>query len=134
MPSLEGAHVITLSFRYTTPSQNVTSRRHWSANKRDVDMCAKLIWASAPVGAKRATGKRSLHIIGYRVRKCSDIENYRAGNKYLVDAIVRRQLLKDDSDQWAAITYEQRLISEITPELLAKHGRVPVTVLEITDA
>lgn len=126
--------MIALSFRYCPPSQNVTSRRHWSSNKRDVDLCTKLIWAHTPNDATRATGKRRLHITSYRARRCTDSANLVGGCKYLVDAIVRRQLLKDDSDQWAAITYEQRLLSELTPDLIAKHGRVPVTVLEITDA
>ncbi len=125
--------MINLSFRYCPPSQNVTSRRHWSSNKRDVDLCTKLIWAHTPVSAARATSKRQLRITSFRSRKCADSANFVGGCKYLVDAIVRRQLLKDDSDQWAVITYAQRLLSELSPELLAKHGRVPVTVLDISD-
>ncbi len=121
-----------ITIPYSTPSLNVTSRAHWSKRKRDVDLCANLIRVYAGI-TDQATGKRTAHILAYRKRLCTDIDNFRGGCKSLIDAIVRRGLLVDDNDKMASFTYEQRLMSQMPADLKAKFNGRPVTVIQIED-
>jgi Holliday junction resolvase RusA-like endonuclease len=123
---------VIFSIPYEPPSQNKTSRQHWSARKRDVDLCTNLIRVYAGL-TDQATGPRKVNILAYRKRLCTDIENYRGGCKSLCDAIVRRGLLVDDNDKMASFTYEQRLMPQMPADLKAKFGGRPCTTIEITD-
>lgn len=100
------------------PSQNKTNKglNYWvraAATKR-----TRRLWAEhcriamLRGGIPRATGKRRMHVLAYRKRKCYDIENLIGGAKACVDGIVDAGLLVDDRIKMATITYAQELASK----------------------
>lgn len=93
------------------PSQNDTEREHWSVkHRRSQKVESWLRSLMCPAEALDEPRKRSVHVISYRRRRCSDIANLIGGAKGHIDALTRCKLLWDDSDEWAAITYEQQTL------------------------
>lgn len=92
----------------TIPSQNVRDRMHW--RQRSADRDAWIVYLRAAVGylPMRPTRRMHAHIVSLRARLIEDDANLRGGAKGLVDALVRLGFLRDDSDRWARLTYEQR--------------------------
>lgn len=121
-----------ISIPYEIPSQNHTNRSHWSAKSRDVATVARYVnifgWKYCD-----AKGPRSLHILSYRRRLCTDRGNLIGGAKQMIDGIVRAGALVDDSDDLATITYEQRVLSQMPDDLAEKFQRKPCTVLTFAD-
>jgi hypothetical protein len=122
----------TFTIPYNVPSLNKTSRQHWRARMREVNLCANLARVLGREVSK-ATVRRLVTITSYRRQLCRDIQNLIGGCKSLNDGLVRAGLLVDDSDRWATFTYRQHVLSEMPPELARKYGRRPVTVIEIED-
>lgn len=122
-----------IAIPYETPSHNKTSRQHWSSRKRDVDLCTNLLRVYGGI-TDEAKGERIVSIVSYRKKKCTDVENFRAGCKSLNDALVRRKLILDDSDKLASFTYEQRIMSQMPADLRAKFNGRPCTIITIEDA
>ena len=118
---------------YNIPSQNVTMRRHWRANHRDVVRVARLIQMIA-CSACSAQDKRSVTITSYRRQRITDEANLIGGAKQFIDGMVKAGALVDDSDKMAEITYLQNVLSAIPDIWLLKYGRIPLTVVEISDA
>ena len=88
------------------PSQNVTMRRHWRVNAKERTKLER--WIRSTAGLQQpVTAKRFLHVHSIRTRLIMDDANLRGGAKGLVDAVVASGLIKDDSDDWAKITYSQ---------------------------
>lgn len=120
------------SIPYEVPSLNKTSRQHWRSRVRDVNLCTALCrthgWE-----ASGASIRRLVTITSYRKQKCRDIQNFIGGCKSLNDGLVRAGILVDDSDGWATFTYRQFILSELPDELIKKHGKRPLTVIEVND-
>ena len=117
---------------YNIPSQNISSRRNWRANHRDVCQVSQMVRLSAwqACGAK---GPRLVTITSYRKQKITDVSNLIGGAKFFFDGLVRAGALVDDNDKMAQITYRQGVLSEIPMEWVNKFGRKPMTVVEITE-
>ena len=117
---------------YNIPSQNVTARRHWRANHRDVAQVAQMVrvvaWAAC-----NAKGPRSVIVTSYRKRRITDGANLIGGAKPFVDGLVKAGALVDDNDKMARITYRQGVLSKLPEEWARKYGRRPLTVVEIED-
>jgi hypothetical protein len=107
-------------------------RRHWRANHRDVALAARLIRLIA-CNACSAQGKRSATITSYRRQRITDEANLIGGAKQFIDGMVKAGALVDDSDKMAEITYLQNVLSAIPDIWLLKYGRIPLTVVEISD-
>lgn len=117
---------------YDIPSQNVSARRHWRANYRDVALVAHMVRCVAwPICS--AKGPRAVTITSYRKQRITDEANLIGGAKSFVDGLVKSGALVDDNDKMARITYRQDVLSKIPQLWLDKYGRVPLTVIEITD-
>ncbi len=122
----------TLAIPYNIPSQNTRDSMHWRARHRDTKTCEMLVRLAA-ANVPRATGPRSVVVTSYRKQRCADHSNLVGGAKGMVDSLVRAGLLVDDRDQLARIAYEQETLARMTPDDVARFGRVPLTVLSITD-
>lgn len=121
-----------ISIPYEIPSQNHTNKSHWASKSRDVTTVARYVnifgWQFC-----NAKGPRSLHILSYRRRLCTDRANLIGGAKSMIDGIVRARALVDDCDRLATITYDQRVLSQMPDDLAEKFHRKPCTVLTFTD-
>lgn len=117
---------------YSIPSQNITSRRHWRANHRDVNAVSLMVRAAA-WEACSARGPRTVLVTSYRKRKITDEGNLIGGAKQFLDGLVKSGALVDDNDKMARVTYEQRVLSEMSAELRAKFGGRPCTVIALLD-
>ena len=117
---------------YNIPSQNVTARRHWRANHRDVAQVAQMVrlvaWSIC-----NAKGPRSVVVTSYRKQRITDGANLIGGAKSLVDGLVKAGALVDDNDRMARITYGQAVLSQLPEEWVKTYGRRPLTVIEILD-
>ena len=69
-----------ISIPYEIPSQNHTNKSHWSARSRAVTLVARYVhifgWKFC-----NAKGPRSLHVLSYRRRLCTDSANLIGGAK-----------------------------------------------------
>lgn len=117
---------------YEVPSQNKTMRRHWRANHKDVKLVQSLVRVH---GWEICDAKqfRHLHITAYRKQRCTDIANVVGGAKSLVDGVVRAGALVDDSDKHCRISYDQRVLSELPGDIVAKFGKRAMTLLTFTE-
>ncbi len=124
--------MISFAIPYEVPSQNVRERWHWRRQRREVASCADLVrYFAHAAGVADATGPRRLKITSYRRRLITDRANLVGGCKGLVDGLVRARVLVDDRDQLAELEYEQRVLSQLPPELLTNGLRKPKTVVEV---
>ncbi len=107
-----GIDPVTLVIPYAWQSHNTYNQWHWSRRHKDTKLAEGMI-VDALIQARiqrppMACNKpMALHLIRYCRQACTDDANLRGGGKSLVDAIKRVGLIKDDSDEWATITYEQ---------------------------
>jgi hypothetical protein len=122
----------TIAIPYEVPSQNTRDGWHWSRCDKDTKAAERLIRFLGNT-VPRPTGRRLVEVIAYRKQRCADTANLIGGAKGLLDALVRAGLLKDDRDQLAAITYDQHPLSKLPDDHLKRFGRVPVTVITLTD-
>ena len=115
--------LIAFSLPFEVPSQNKTMRAHWgviSRQNKNWYMALKcMLSMHIDMDIVPAKTKRKVEIIAYRKRLITDHANLVGGAKGLVDALVRAELLVDDSDRWCEITYRQ------------KQDSVPQTLIEI---
>jgi len=115
-----------------TPSQNTTERGHnWRARahatkERRTMWRMFCIGQMAHHGVPPAKGKRSMHILSYRKRRCADIANLIGGAKACVDGLADAGLVTDDRDSKARITYAQEVASK-------SPNKQPCTIIEIED-
>ena len=93
---------MNLIIRYNVPSQNVTSRRHWRSNQRDVKQCTSMFRAVMPPNFRPLT-HQSITVTSYRRVLLHDHANLVGGAKYMIDGLVKAGGLVDDS--WAAVTW-----------------------------
>lgn len=108
---------------YNIPSQNVTSRRHWTKDNAEKNRCASLI--SACMRNKfEHQGKVAVSITSVRKKKISDKANLIGGAKYLIDGLVKARAIEDDSDAHVEIIYHQ---------MVAKKGEQPHTVIALSE-
>lgn len=125
----------TFTIPYEIPSQNAFRGAKWFSIKKEVDRIYFLIrHYTAQIKIPEPTGKRRLLLTAYRTKKCTDKANLVGGAKYLVDAIVRAKLLIDDNDDMVDIIYEQKVLSELPPELIRHFSRRPLTKITISEA
>lgn len=115
----------TIELPYEVPSQNARDGQHWSARHRErKELTWRVRAALPPGGCPHGTRKRAVVIHAFRRRRITDRANLVGGAKALVDALVAAGVLVDDSDRWAAITYDQGL------HMRAGYA-VPTTVVSI---
>jgi hypothetical protein len=123
---------VIFAIPYNIPSQNVTTRRHWRANHRDVARVAQMVrlvaWQIC-----NAKGPRSVVVTSYRKQRITDAANIIGGAKSFIDGLVKAGALVDDNDRMASIAYRQAVLSQLPEEWARKYGRRPLTVIEITD-
>lgn len=119
---------------FEIPSQNVTEKglswrvRAAKTKARRNDWRIACVFAMRGAGIVNAAGPRSLRIIAYRKRYCSDIANLIGGAKACIDGLVDAGLIMDDRDAKARITYAQELASA------SPLGRgTTCTVIEVTE-
>lgn len=114
---------MNIKIPYNIPSQNVTSRRHWTKDNAEKNRCASLI--SACIRNKfEYQGRVRVDIISVRKKKISDTANLIGGAKYLVDGLVKARAIEDDSDAHVEIIYHQTVV---------KKGEQPHTVIELNE-
>lgn len=99
------------------PSQNTVKRAQWKGNRgyykrlrEDFGFAikAKAQWVPKATGPRKVTITRLIPKGGRRY----DQDNLISASKCLVDEMVAFGLLKDDSEAWAVIQYEQEKSSE----------------------
>ncbi len=129
----EGRQVTwTIFIPLEIPSQNVTEKgRSWRGRAaktklRRANWCQMCRFDMCQLSIPRATAPRSLHIIAYRTRRCSDIGNLIGGAKACVDGMADTGLILDDRDSKARITYDQAVASK------SPTGK-PCTVITVED-
>lgn len=122
-----------IAIPYEIPSQNVTARRHWRANHRDVALVAQMVrlygWQAC-----NAKGPRTVKVTSYRTRRITDTPNLIGGAKSFCDGLVRAGALTDDNDRAASFTFEQFTLGQMPDELREKFRGRPCTAIEITDS
>lgn len=122
----------TFAIPYEIPSQNVTARRHWRANHRDVAIVAQLVrglcWAAC-----NAKGRRTVKLTSYRKQRIKDRANLIGGAKALSDGLVRAGALVDDNDTVAAFIYDQGTLRQMPEQWRDQFNGRACTVIEITD-
>jgi hypothetical protein len=117
------------------PSQNTTEKGRCHFARARATKFRRWQWRMACMDQMRragihvAIGRRNLHVTAYRRRYCADIANLIGGAKACIDGLVDAELLLDDRDSKAGISYAQALASA-SP--LGKG--VACTVIEIEDA
>lgn len=89
------------------PSQNVRDRWHWRQRHQDLRLWEIYLRAAAPRLPQRPESKRWVRITSLRTQLMFDDANLRGGAKGLVDALVRLGFLRDDSDKYCHIDYQQ---------------------------
>jgi hypothetical protein len=99
-------HVLLVPQR-VIPSQNVRDRWHFRQRHQD-----KLLWqvylrAAVRSLPPRPATKRWVRILSLRTQVMYDDANLRGGAKGLVDALVHLGFLRDDSDRYCHIDYQQ---------------------------
>lgn len=108
---------------YNIPSQNITSRRHWTKDNAEKNRCAFLI--SACMRNKfEHQGKVRVGITSVRKKRIADKANLIGGAKYLIDGLVKARAIEDDSDAHVEIFYDQEL---------TRKGEQPYTVIELNE-
>lgn len=96
---------ITLLIDEPTPSLNQTMHWHFGAKAKHRARWAKLMMVAG--SAPEAVGPRSVEVWRYGDRDL-DVDNLAGGAKsVLLDNLVKRGLLVDDSAKWARVTYHQ---------------------------
>ena len=79
-------------------------------------------------GEDHRAGFRHVRITSYRVRL---VDERNLWDKYVVDALVKAGLLRDDSPQWCKVEVFQRLVyskaDELTEVLITESCRTPET-------
>lgn len=120
---------MNLIIRYNIPSQNVTSRRHWRSNQRDVKHCTSLFRAVIPKNF-HPLQHESIIVTSYRSALLKDHANLVGGAKYMIDGLVHAGGLVDDSIDNMTATYVQSRLKDMPDDVAAKYGRIPVTVIE----
>ncbi len=122
----------TLHIPREIQSGNVFSYGHWRDRMRDRDAWIVLLRSTA-YRIPPATAHRSVTVTAYRGRRL-DEDNLCSGFKHGRDAMVRVGLLLDDNRKWCRFTYEDcRILSELPAELVEKHGRKALTIINISD-
>ena len=122
-PKAEERCQMIIKIPYNIPSQNVTSRRHWTKDNAEKNRCASLI--SACMRNKfEHQGKVVVDIVSVRKKKISDKANLIGGAKYLIDGLVKARAIEDDSDAHVEIIYHQMVV---------KKGEQPHTVIELNE-
>lgn len=94
------------------PSQNVRERTHWATRRRQEKRWDRAIRWQTGLEDGTTSRRRKVRIISFRRQRITDNANLVGGAKGLIDCLVRAGLLVDDSDRWAAISYEQGLRSD----------------------
>lgn len=95
---------------YEVPSQNAREKAHWSAHRRERKALTwRVLAALAGVGCPHLGRKRHVAVIAMRRVRIRDSANLVGGCKALLDALVAAGVLRDDSDRWASIDYDQGL-------------------------
>lgn len=100
---------VVLEVPMRTPSGNQLSGRHWSERARMRKLWEKELWvAMAVAGLRRPAYRRvELTIERYAAQPIKDADNYAAGCKPVLDAMVHIGLLLDDS---SAVIASLRLV------------------------
>lgn len=114
------------------PSQNSTGTgKTWRARAAGIKKL-RTAWHWATKAAMRAdnvtiaTGFRTLHIVAYRKRTCTDLANLIGGAKACIDGMVDAGLLVDDGVKHCTIHYAQDVASK-------SPTKKPCTIIEISD-
>lgn len=103
--------MLTVYLDFATPSQNQLQRMHFAVRKRLLDQYR--LWIrfalrrSGITADSRPDELRQLYILR-RGKRLLDYGNLVGGAKLLVDAVVRENLLHDDSPAWVQDTYTQQ--------------------------
>lgn len=99
--------------KFTIPikleTNNALLRMHWAKRRRYQRGIKEQIWTTIPFrcnnGAPRS--KKIVKIL-YLTKRRQDPDNFVASLKFLIDAMVELELLKDDSPECMALHAEQR--------------------------
>jgi hypothetical protein len=119
--------MIRIALPFITPSLNQWAKWHWGKRDRFTKSCQAAVraalngsgrWMTAP-----PTSKIEVIVTRYAPGVMLDDDNLRGGAKGLIDALVREQLLYDDSPAFCEISYwqarakraEARTMIEIRP-------------------
>lgn len=94
-----------------TPSANEFIRRyrHYAVQKKLKDYWAWLLIEAGVRRIPKATEKRFLHIVQHRLRLIDYANIWLALDKCVCDALVKLEVLVDDSPKWLDIHVEQEL-------------------------